>query len=357
MAGPNLIHHHMADRGTIAEIEEEREESKKKFKERFSQQFAQRFNRHANQYIANYEGSHNSETKDDLNDAMEALIIDNESPPTTPVQDKAGGFFCSSGAIYQAEAITSDLANCSLDHAITGTSPEFYGVMIDTGASKRSTAGYGQYLAYKKINNIPVDISKAGAVDVQFGIGSTSSISSIIVNMPVGRIEFHIVKADTPFLLCIADMDNLKVYYNNLENVLVTPTKLVPVTRQFGHPFLLWEESLQSFIANSFDLNPCYLTDTELHQLHRQFGHPPANRVHLVLEQSGHGDNLNKKMLEYLTKYCLHCQKHRKLSGRFKFILWDDVNFNYSIIVDIMYIDNSPILHIVDEATRFQAAK
>ncbi|SLM34183.1 integrase core domain protein [Lasallia pustulata] len=169
------------------------------------------------------------------------------------------------------------------------TSKEFYGVMIDTGASKRSTAGYGQYLAYKKINNIPVDISKAGAVHVQFGIGSTSSIGSIIINTPVGRIEFHIVKADTPFLLCIADMDNLKVYYNNLENVLVTPTKL--------------------------------------------------------------------KTLEHLTKYCLHCQKHGKLPSRFKFILQDDVNFNYSIIVDIMYIDNSPILHIVDEATRFQAAR
>ena len=181
---------------------EECEESKKKFKERFSQRFAQRFDRHANQYIADYEGSPNSETEDDLDDAMEALIIDIESPPTTPVQDKAEGFFCSSGAIYQAEAITSDLANRSLDHAITGTSPvagndnlesnpfayttsnrytskEFYGVMIDTGASKRSTAGYGQYLAYKKINNIPVDISKAGAVHVQFGIGSTLSIRQL----------------------------------------------------------------------------------------------------------------------------------------------------------------------------------
>ena len=359
---------------------EKRDKSKKKFKERFSQQFAQQFDRHTNQYITDYEGSHNSEAKDDLNNAIEALIINIESPPTIPVQDKAEWFFCSSGTIYQAEAITSDLANCSLSHAITGTSPvtgndnlksnpfaytmsnhytskEFYGVMIDTGASKRPTAGYEQYLAYKKINNIPVDISKAGAVHVQFGIGSTLSIGSIIVNTSVGRIEFHIVKADTSFLLCIADMDNLKVYYNNLENVLVTPTKLVPVTRQFGHPFLLWEESLQSFIANSFNLNPCYLTDTELRQLHRRFGHPSANRLRLVLERSGHGDNLNKKTLEHLTKYCSHCQKHGKSPGRFKFILRDDVNFNYSIIVDIMYIDNSPILHIVDEATRFQAAK
>ncbi|KAI0990859.1 hypothetical protein K3495_g17328, partial [Podosphaera aphanis] len=42
---------------------------------------------------------------------------------------------------------------------------------------------------------------------------------------------------------------------------------------------------------------------------------------------------------------------------RFKFTLRDDVDFNHSIYIDIMYIDGSPVLHVVDEATRFQAAK
>ena len=68
---------------------------------------------------------------------------------------------------------------------------------------------------------------------------TTSSISSITVNTLVGNIEFHIIKADIPFLLCLADMDVLKVYYNNLKNVLVTLIKLVPVVCQFGYPFLL----------------------------------------------------------------------------------------------------------------------
>lgn len=58
------------------------------------------------------------------------------------------------------------------------TCKEFYGIMIDTGASKYSTAGYGQYLAYKKNHDdgIKINDSKAGAVNVQFGIGSTSSM-------------------------------------------------------------------------------------------------------------------------------------------------------------------------------------
>ena len=33
------------------------------------------------------------------------------------------------------------------------TPKEFYSVMINTGAFKKSTIGYGQYLAYKATNN------------------------------------------------------------------------------------------------------------------------------------------------------------------------------------------------------------
>ena len=111
--------------------------------------------------------------------------------------------------------------------------------MIDTRASKRSTAGYGQYLTYRKTYNTAINTSKAGAINVQFSIGSTPSIGSVTVKTPVGNVEFHIIKADTPFLLYLTDMDILKVYYNNLKNILVTPTKSVPVVRRFGHPFLL----------------------------------------------------------------------------------------------------------------------
>jgi len=48
------------------------------------------------------------------------------------------------------------------------TPKEFYGVMIDIGASKKSTAGYGQYLAYKTTvnDNMDIDTMQTGAVNV-----------------------------------------------------------------------------------------------------------------------------------------------------------------------------------------------
>jgi hypothetical protein len=97
------------------------------------------------------------------------------------------------------------------------------GIMIDTGASRKSTAGYGQFQALQNTENIALDTSTAGQVNVQFGIGTTSSIGSARVQTPIGNIQFHIVDADTPFLPCLADMDNLGVYYNNLKNVIVAP--------------------------------------------------------------------------------------------------------------------------------------
>jgi hypothetical protein len=83
----------------------------------------------------------------------------------------------------------------------------------------------GQYLVYTRTHAATLDTSRAGLVNVQFGIGSASSIGSTI-RTPVGDVEFHVVKADTPCLLCLADMDTLKVYYNNLTNTLITHTKL-----------------------------------------------------------------------------------------------------------------------------------
>jgi len=48
------------------------------------------------------------------------------------------------------------------------TPREFYGVMIDIGTSKKSTVGYGQYLAYKTTinDNMDIDITQTGAVNV-----------------------------------------------------------------------------------------------------------------------------------------------------------------------------------------------
>lgn len=172
---------------------------------------------------------------------------------------------------------------------------------------------------------------------------------------PIGSVDFHVVQADTPFLLCLRDMDALQAYYNNVTDQLITSSVSLPVTRRFGHPFLLWEEALRVYLQESFDHNPCFLTDTELRRLHRRFGHPSSEKLCNLLEKSGH--EVSKPAVDYLTTYCEFCQKHGRSPGRFKFTFREDLDFNHSVYVDIMYIEGSPILHLIDGATRFQAAR
>jgi hypothetical protein len=112
---------------------------------------------------------------------------------------------------------------------------------------------------------------------------------------------------------------------------------------------------MQTYIDQSFDLNLCYLIETKLRQLHRRFDHSSIRKLHDLLERVDH--EVKKSVLEKLIKFCTFCQKYAKSSERFKFTLRDDVNFNFSIIVNIMYVENNFILHVIDETTRFQAAR
>ena len=48
---------------------------------------------------------------------------------------------------------------------------------------------------------------------------------------------------------------------------------------------------------------------------------------------------------------------YTKLPSRFKFTLKDDYKFNYTVIINVMYLDGKPVLQIVDSLILFQAAK
>ena len=64
---------------------------------------------------------------------------------------------------------------------------------------------------------------QARAVNVQFSIGLTILIRSVAVKTLIGLVDFYVVKADTPFLLCLVDIDRLQVYYNNVTDTVIGP--------------------------------------------------------------------------------------------------------------------------------------
>jgi hypothetical protein len=149
-------------------------------------------------------------------------------------------------------------------------------------------------------------------------------------------------------------MNRLKVYFNNVENTMIKivndQKKRFSVIRRFDHDFLLWKN-----VIFTFDSNLCYLIETELRQLHRRFKHFLVRQLFNLLKRSKH--DVKKSILKKLITFCAFCQKHNRSSKRFKSILKNNVNFNFFITVNIMYIENSSILHVINQTTRFQVIK
>jgi hypothetical protein len=90
-----------------------------------------------------------------------------------------------------------------------------------------------------------------------------------------------------------------------------------------------------------------FLTEIEIRQLHQWFSHLAVNCLYKLLKQAGY-NNINHHNLIEIKKFCHYCQMNRQAPQRFKFTLTDDQEFNYKIIIDIMYLDSKPVLHIID---------
>ncbi|KAJ6050709.1 uncharacterized protein N7446_010818 [Penicillium canescens] len=230
------------------------------------------------------------------------------------------------------------------------SSDTFQGIMPDTGASGVSSAGEPQFRALCKLDpKVRLDTSRAGEQKIKFGDGDPRpSLGTVDVGTPIGTITFHVLPTNTPFLFCLKDMDAMGVELRNKKNVLERGDKRVPIVRKWGHPWMLLH-NLEEIAAWS------HLTEAELRQLHRRFGHPSVRRLTRILQRAGH--EVDSQCIDYLTKFCHNCQMKGKSPGRFKFTLKDDYEFNYSVIVDILYIEGKPVLQVVDAATSFSAAR
>jgi hypothetical protein len=262
-------------------------------------------NKRIDQYIAEYEEleelnsdeNHQNEN-DELIKEMKALMIEFSSFSSLEKNSIAETFIITFESMKNLELLTTDLVNRSFSHYLIDFHTDmndqtidhlqislkneffiivhtdmkninsdsfayvmisdryifeqFYEMMIDSSASTKSTAEYDQYLAFKKNkfdSSIDLDLSRTDAVNVQFDIESASSIKSLIIDISFEIMKFHVIKTNISFLLSLADMNRLKVYFNNVINSLIQMIKIFneilrkkrsySVIRRFGHGFLL----------------------------------------------------------------------------------------------------------------------
>ena len=275
--------------------------------------------------------------------------------------------------MLEPHAFTADLCRTAFEHSLSKTSPdakrkpqktsdpslyddkEFRGIMLDTGAAKGSTVGEEQFQAYCKFIGREDFMDRSRTSNCKFGFALAKGVGIARVEFPVGTLTFsatfHVIDKQTPFLLCINDMDRLGIYLDNLDNAVVHKKsgENMSIYRLGSHPFLLWNPKIH-----------CFFTSMELRRLHRRFGHPHADKLYNLLKRAKPADanEDTRANLERITKHCSQCQIHGQKPRRFKFTLRkEDVDFNHIIYADICHIDDKPVLHVVDEATDYQAAR
>ena len=90
---------------------------------------------------------------------------------------------------------------------------EFKGLLIYLGASTRSTGGISQLKTLQQLD-ISIQLNKniTGSANFTFRIGSVALIGLVNLDTPLGPTTFYIVPVNTPFLICLADMDKLGVF-------------------------------------------------------------------------------------------------------------------------------------------------
>jgi hypothetical protein len=249
---------------------------------------------------------------------------------------------------------------------------EFKSILMNCETADLSINDIEQLKTLKRISNDVKLNTKTVESNIKFEIDNISILNTVVINISLRLIISHILEMKTSFLLSLIDLNRLKVYFNNLINEIIqkifditnlqigSKIRRHSVTRRYDHAFLLWKIFTYSLIAEFIDENSCLLIEIELRRLHRRFDHSSARRLYEIFMRSDH-IIVEFRAIKQLNKYCHHCQVHEKSSSRFSFSIRDaDVEFILNILMNILYIETKIedetkfVLHIVNEATRFQ---
>ena len=245
---------------------------------------------------------------------------------------------------------------------ITNGKTDFERVMIDNGASK-SPSGLPAYIRYCAFTKLKPRISPSTRIFSGLGDGTKKSLGTAKVRIPISTyliiyFQVELIDQDIPLIFGLEQHRFHKCSTN--ENDLTfthhpsnTTTKIEFLSESkedpnIGHLWLKWNFC-----------NVLY-SKIELKKLHKQFGHPSNNAlIQLLRRATPHKLKPDTRtILDDIVKRCSPCQTYAPRSSHFRVTMpQDDIIFNHEIECHIFWINNEPVLHIIDRGTRYSVAK
>ena len=250
----------------------------------------------------------------------------------------------------------ADLSNLRL--ALTADErPCFDGIIIDSGANRSSIMSLKQYRRYCEEFGVVPHIRTTARKPIR-GIGGRKlTIGSATIPVPFSAIgvtitvEFQIIGEDVPSLLSLADIKRNMLDVKLLENRIELDGKSQGLVFENGFIIHRWR--------NTDTLSALY-TEQEIRRLHRSFGHPSAQALYNILKRARPSDIKDTALREItrIAEECSTCKENAGRPRRFRLTVGaEDLRFNHVVAVDVLYVDQRPVLHVVDEATHFASAR
>ena len=258
-----------------------------------------------------------------------------------------------------------DMSNTHFSDTVIDYYPGF---CVDIGAPRSVIGNKTLNAQLKKLDRNSISKIPSGN-SFRFGDVTTPSLEMVELwlRIPSPRrsipVLIDIVEVNVPALLGLDVLDSERLYACNVTNKLFhrrilskegDPLEFVdmwctPLTRHDNH---LYAEML--FPSCMF------YTAAQLKRFHLQFAHPSAGKLYNLLKKAGL-EAAYARTLETLEKIVAECEPSQRIRNsplRFRVAMGhENVRFNSRVYIDIMYLDGRPVLHIVDESTRFSAAR
>ena len=176
--------------------------------------------------------------------------------------------------------------------------------------------------------------------------------------------ELDVVQTDIPALLGTNILDRESLIANTVANRLRKP---VGVEHKYGTTRYVDEWSVPVYRAHGNDVlarinfpSKVNFSRAQLLNLHKLFFHPSVQKL-LKLRCRARPEVAPPGTLEMLqdpAKRCDPCLRIHNAPTHFRVCIGaENVRFNERVLLDSMYINGKPVLHIVDEGPHFSSAK
>ena len=202
----------------------------------------------------------------------------------------------------------------------------------------------------------------------RFGDGNiVKSTEAVILSTEIcgkpARIKSHIVNCKIPLLISRASMKRAKLIIDcENDEIRIGDSTQKLITTDNGHMTIEIGRSEDNMSTSCDDVaHQVMLTvDSPLKtatHLHRYFGHASGQKIGTVIRNSDIEQREDiQKELKKLDESCEFCIKHKRAAPHQKVGLPLGQGFNSVIAMDLKFIGDGIILHMIDVVTRFSSA-